>query len=87
MSEKLKPGLFLSIAKRVAGVLCIIIGFLALVTPFTPGSWLIFVGLTLLGITIEVSEDHRFASWAKRVGFKIKRKAGEVRDDLISGDT
>lgn len=31
------------------GVLLIIIGLAALVTPFTPGSWLVFVGLELLG--------------------------------------
>ncbi len=34
------------------GVLCIVAGFLALVTPFTPGSWLILVGLELLGIRL-----------------------------------
>jgi uncharacterized protein YqgC (DUF456 family) len=32
------------------GVICIIVGFLALITPLTPGSWLILVGFELLGI-------------------------------------
>lgn len=41
-------------AKKIVGVILIIIGFLALVTPFTPGSWLIFVGLELLGIRLAV---------------------------------
>jgi uncharacterized protein YqgC (DUF456 family) len=36
-------------AKKTIGILLIIIGLLALVTPFTPGSWLIFVGLEFFG--------------------------------------
>jgi len=35
--------------KKIIGILVIVIGLLALVTPFTPGSWLIFVGLELFG--------------------------------------
>jgi len=35
----------------------LLIGLIALITPFTPGSWLIFVGLELLGI--------RFLLWDK----------------------
>ncbi|MDO8664289.1 MAG: hypothetical protein Q7K44_01940 [Candidatus Liptonbacteria bacterium] len=38
--------------KKIIGIFLIIIGLLALVTPFTPGSWLIFVGLESLGIRI-----------------------------------
>lgn len=38
--------------KKTTGVLFIIAGLLALVTPFTPGSWLIFVGLGLLGFRV-----------------------------------
>lgn len=38
------------IPKRTLGVIFIVLGFLALVTPFTPGSWLIFVGLEFLGL-------------------------------------
>jgi hypothetical protein len=30
----------------------VVIGFLALVTPLTPGSWLIFIGLEFLGIDL-----------------------------------
>jgi len=36
--------------KKTVGVLLILIGLLALVTPLTPGSWLVFVGLELLGL-------------------------------------
>ncbi|MEK7120125.1 MAG: PGPGW domain-containing protein [Patescibacteria group bacterium] len=38
--------------KKTIGTLLIILGLLALVTPFTPGSWLIFVGLEFLGVRI-----------------------------------
>ena len=38
--------------KKTIGILLIVIGFLALVTPFTPGSWLVFVGLELLGFRL-----------------------------------
>lgn len=38
--------------KKTIGVLLIIIGLLALVTPFTPGSWLVFVGLEFLGLRV-----------------------------------
>jgi len=40
------------IVKKTIGILLIIIGLLALATPFTPGSWLIFIGLELLGFRI-----------------------------------
>ncbi|MBP6860029.1 MAG: hypothetical protein KBC38_00500 [Candidatus Pacebacteria bacterium] len=82
MPEKPAKAPSVSFFKKIVGVLCIIIGLLALITPLTPGSWLIFVGLTLLGITLEVSEDHRFAAWAKRVGIKIKKKVEEVKEDM-----
>jgi hypothetical protein len=35
--------------KGISGIILVVIGLLALFTPFTPGSWLIFVGLELLG--------------------------------------
>jgi hypothetical protein len=38
------------IFKKVLGVILIIIGLAALVTPLTPGSWLALIGLELLGI-------------------------------------
>jgi uncharacterized protein YqgC (DUF456 family) len=43
--------------KKLIGIFLIVAGFLALVTPFTPGSWLIFVGLELLGV--------RLTAWTK----------------------
>jgi uncharacterized protein YqgC (DUF456 family) len=53
--------------KKVGGVILIIIGFIALITPLTPGAFLFFVGLELLGI--------RLAAWdniKKRFGFGPK---------------
>jgi uncharacterized protein YqgC (DUF456 family) len=38
--------------KIVLGVLLILIGVLALLTPLTPGSWLALIGLEILGIRI-----------------------------------
>lgn len=38
--------------KKAVGFLLLLIGLTALLTPFTPGSWLIFIGLEFLGIRI-----------------------------------
>jgi len=38
------------IVKKSIGIICIILGFLALITPLTPGSWLILIGLEVLGL-------------------------------------
>ncbi|MFZ0035726.1 MAG: hypothetical protein WAK60_12160 [Sedimentisphaerales bacterium] len=38
-----------SVLKKTIGVILIIVGLVALVTPFTPGSWLALIGLELLG--------------------------------------
>ena len=47
--------------KKILGIFAIIIGFIALITPFTPGAtWLIFIGFQLLGF--------HFAFWDKIFG-------------------
>ena len=38
--------------RMIVGVILIVLGFLALVTPFSPGSWLILIGLEFLGLRI-----------------------------------
>jgi len=38
--------------RKTLGIILIVVGLLALVTPFTPGAWLIFVGLELMGVRI-----------------------------------
>jgi uncharacterized protein YqgC (DUF456 family) len=58
--------------KKILGIFFIIVGFLALITPFTPGSWLIFVGLGLLGV--------HFAFFEKIKGYFINRKKKKEGD-------
>ena len=50
--------------KKTIGVLLIVIGLLALITPFTPGSWLIFVGLELFGFRMLFW--NKIKSWFKK---------------------
>jgi hypothetical protein len=38
--------------KKIIGLLFILYGFIAFITPVTPGSWLLFIGLELLGIRL-----------------------------------
>ncbi len=45
--------------RMTIGVLCIIVGLLALFTPLTPGSWLALVGLELLGVRTLMREKAR----------------------------
>lgn len=49
--------------KKIAGIFLILIGFLALVTPFTPGSWLAFVGLELLGVRLAFVDKLKSRFW------------------------
>ena len=37
------------ILRKFLGIVLIILGFVALVTPFSPGSWLMLIGLEILG--------------------------------------
>jgi uncharacterized protein YqgC (DUF456 family) len=50
--------------RKITGWLLIVIGFIALLTPFTPGSWLIFVGAEILGL--------RFLIWDRIKKFLTK---------------
>lgn len=38
--------------KKVIGIVLIILGIVSLITPLTPGSWLIFIGLEFIGVRI-----------------------------------
>lgn len=42
--------------RKILGVFLLLVGFIALVTPLTPGSWLIFVGAEILGIEFLTAE-------------------------------
>ncbi|MBI4224968.1 MAG: hypothetical protein HY617_01420 [Candidatus Sungbacteria bacterium] len=49
--------------KKTLGALLMLVGLLALVTPLTPGSWLIFVGLELFGFRMAAWD--RVKAWLK----------------------
>jgi hypothetical protein len=51
------------VTKKIVGVILIILGLAALLTPLSPGSWLILVGLELLGLRI-LLED-KLLAWAQ----------------------
>lgn len=68
MSEKFKT-FFNANPKigKITGVALIVLGVISLVTPFTPGSWLVFIGLELLGF--DLIFWHKIKRWwRKRVG-------------------
>lgn len=48
----------------IIGVLLVIVGLLALVTPLTPGSWLAVVGLELLGLRFILGK--KFDDWVSK---------------------
>jgi hypothetical protein len=57
--------------RQVLGVFLILVGFSALVTPFTPGSWLIFVGLEMFGIRVFFGRSVK--EWIAHLRDKIRR--------------
>jgi len=59
--------------KKTVGVILIILGVLALVTPFTPGAWLVFIGLEFLGF--------RLAFWS-RIKAWLKRRKETEKDSI-----
>ncbi len=58
-------------SKKIIGIVLIIIGMLALITPFTPGSWLIFVGLEFLGFRILFWD--KIKAWFEKTFKTIKK--------------
>jgi len=56
--------------KKILGVILIILGLVALLTPLSPGSWLALVGLEILGLRLVL--QRRFMSllprrWSERI--------------------
>jgi len=77
-----------SIIKKVIGVILIIYGIFALLTPFTPGSWLALIGLELVGIRQFVfrkflNDKQRAAAEAfiEKLKSRFKKKTGDKPDD------
>lgn len=57
-----------TILKKTLGVILVIYGIFALLTPFTPGSWLAIIGMELLGIHLVVFD--RFLPEKQRVALR-----------------
>ena len=54
----------LRILRIFTGIILVIIGFIALVTPLTPGAWLGLIGLQMLGLGFLIPKKLR-ALWEK----------------------
>lgn len=67
------------IFKRIIGVICVLVGLLALFTPLTPGSWLTLIGLELLGFGFLIPKRIRAMYHNLMVRWKLK-KAAETAD-------
>lgn len=50
------------ITRKVVGVILVVVGFLSLITPATPGAWLILIGLEMLGLRLLLSD--KLVAWA-----------------------
>jgi hypothetical protein len=76
------------IVKKVIGVIFIIVGLAALLTPLTPGSWLALIGLELLGVRLLfinklLKEKHRAAinRFTKKFGITLfPERTGDTPD-------
>lgn len=64
------------ILKKTIGVILIVLGLAALVTPLTPGSWLALIGLQLvgLGFLLENKYGRALKNRYKNSFEKLKRK-------------
>jgi hypothetical protein len=79
------------IIKKVIGVILIIVGLAALLTPFTPGSWLALLGLELLGIRKWVfrkflNDRQRAAAeeFMRKLKSRFKNKTGDKTNEKQS---
>jgi hypothetical protein len=80
------------ILRYTVGVILVLVGLFALVTPLTPGSWLALIGLELLGLRILLRD--KLLAWAQarpdsrcaKVICRVMRvrKQGSVRDKLLA---
>jgi drug/metabolite transporter (DMT)-like permease len=65
-----------NVLKKIIGVILIVVGFVALVTPFTPGSWLALIGLELLGFGFLL--ENRLGRAIRKKFENSKRKVGQI---------
>ncbi|MGA2323362.1 MAG: hypothetical protein ABSG22_05895 [Sedimentisphaerales bacterium] len=71
-----------TIIKKVIGVILIIYGVFALLTPLTPGSWLALIGLELIGVRMLFFR--KFLSDKQKAALdKLMRKFGVGPDKQV----
>jgi hypothetical protein len=68
------------ILKKTIGVILIVWGLVALVTPFTPGSWLALIGLEMVGFgfLLENRLGRTIKNRYKNSFEKLKRKVRQI---------
>jgi uncharacterized membrane protein len=64
-----------NILKKTIGVIFIVWGLIALVTPFTPGSWLAIIGLQMVGLGFLL--ENRIVRAIRKKLENLKRKVGQ----------
>jgi hypothetical protein len=73
------------IIKKIIGVILIIVGLAALLTPLTPGSWLALIGMELLGIRMFFFK--KFLNEKQRTALeRYMKKFGISSSDAQSGN-
>lgn len=65
-----------NVLKKTIGVILIIVGLAALLTPLTPGSWLALIGLQLLGFGFLL--ENRIVRAIRKKFENSKRKVGQI---------
>ena len=80
-----------AIIKKVIGVILIIVGLIALLTPFTPGSWLALIGMELLGIRQFIfrkflNDRQRAAAekFMEKLKYRFRKKTSDKTDEKQS---
>ena len=63
-----------NILKKTIGVIFIVWGLIALVTPFTPGSWLAIIGLQMVGLGFLL--ENRIVRAIRKKFENLKKKGG-----------
>jgi xanthine/uracil permease len=60
-----------NLARKIGGIILIIIGLVALFTPLTPGSWLAIIGLELIGVRLAFVEKKKLRFWKNKSAISI----------------
>ncbi len=70
------------ILRITLGIVLIILGVVAALTPFSPGSWLALIGLEILGLRLLFQRKilswtpRKYRGWLRKL-FKTKRKENQ----------